>query len=188
MRIFLFAILMSISTLTFANLQVNMDSFNQLTEAQQADVIKSIAEQASHNTIQQPSQRITDPKQVEQWGSIGVSVATAIGSAAKELNVGINDFAQSPVGKLTIAIIIFKLFGGKLGAILFLIIGISIIKIAMNKMYPTLVTYSTKDKNIFGNYVIIQREPTQIGDDGKVGFMLSYFTIFIVCVIVFAAN
>lgn len=50
-------------------------------------------------------------KYVEEAGLIGKALGSGVASSAKELGVAVNEFAQTPVGKLTAGLVIYKVFG-----------------------------------------------------------------------------
>lgn len=54
----------------------------------------------------------TAVSQTKEWVDIGASLGQALASTAKEMNIAVNDFAKSPVGKLAIGLIIWKMLGG----------------------------------------------------------------------------
>jgi hypothetical protein len=165
-----------------ASAGLNSDSassagFNQLTEAQKAEVIKVIAQQAESNKNSSTSVSIPDPEGIERWTKIGTSIASGLGAAAKELNVGVNEFAKSPVGQLTTVLIIWKIIGTQLmhiiGAILIWILGIVTIKIAADRLEPEDIEYSTTDKNIFGNFIIVKRHRDSMSGDAIFGLLVA---------------
>lgn len=179
-KLLLLSLLLSSFT---ASAGLNSDSaasagFSKLTEAQKAEVIKTIAQQAeSNNRIGSSDviETISDPDGIERWTKIGTSIASGLGAAAKELNVGVNEFAKSPVGQITTIMIIWKIIGGQIvhiiGGLLVWIFGLLAIKMAANRMSEEDIQYSKTDKNIFGNYVIIKRERSEL-DGETVGGLL----------------
>jgi len=58
------------------------------------------------------------------WGEIGANMGKAAVSAAKELGVAANEFVQTPMGKITMALVIYKVAGED---ILGVIIGVGVI-------------------------------------------------------------
>lgn len=50
-------------------------------------------------------------QQVNEWVQIGQGVGSGLASAAKELGMVANDFAKTPVGQLTVAVIVWKVIG-----------------------------------------------------------------------------
>jgi len=47
----------------------------------------------------------------QKYAEIGKSIAVALGEAAKQLNVEVNTFSTTPVGKVTMYLIVYKLIG-----------------------------------------------------------------------------
>ena len=62
-------------------------------------------------------------EQASQWGTVAKEFAGAIGIAAKELGVAVNDFIDSPAGYLMAAIKVFKFAGGVIVAIPFTLVS-----------------------------------------------------------------
>lgn len=158
--------------------------FNQLTEAQKAEVIKTIAQQAESNRDSPAiTNVIPDPDGVERWTKIGTSVAAGLGAAARELNVGVNEFAKSPVGQLTTVLIVWKLIGAQLihvlGGILVWIVGIIAIRHIISRQTPDQIVYSSTDKNIFGNYVIVKRNKHSLNHDEAGGYVIGYVVVLV---------
>ena len=174
-----------------ANAGLNSDSadnagFSQLTEAQKAEVIKTIAQQAESNknsSISGIATGIPDPEGIERWTKIGTSIASGLGAAAKELNVGVNEFAKSPVGQLTTILIIWKIMGTQLmhiiGAIFVWIIGFLAIKLAADRLEPEIIEHSNTDKNIFGNFIIVNRTRRSLDDESTFGLLVGIAVVII---------
>lgn len=73
-----------------------------------------------------------EPKTVEkikEYVELGQAIGVGLGSAAKELNVTVNEFASSPVGKIATVIIVWKFIGREaihyLAGSLFLVVALS---------------------------------------------------------------
>ncbi len=54
------------------------------------------------------------PDQAKKYAEVGIMVGQALGGAAKELNVAVNEFSTTPVGQITMAIVAWKLLGHEL--------------------------------------------------------------------------
>ena len=147
--------------------------FSKLTEAQKAEVIKQIADASSKN------KEVTVPSEekVEKWVKIGSQVGQGLAGAAKELGVAVNDFAKTPVGQLTMALIVWHMMGGVIvhvfGGLLIMFIGLACIKFMFNRAYPKKITYSKDHKNIFGNFVVEKVENIPVQDDDAAGWLLA---------------
>lgn len=53
----------------------------------------------------------TPVEKAKQYAEVGQMVGQALAATAKEMNVAVNDFATSPVGKMTMFLIVWKFFG-----------------------------------------------------------------------------
>ena len=136
-----------------------------LTEAQIAQLKANAAQQVANNTKGPFSKKAeqTDDKEVSAtlalastWGNQAAAAAEgfskAITIAAKELGVTVNDFLHTDAGKLTAALIVWKVAGaqiiGMLYGALFVIVGLSFARV----MYVRLFTqrFDTVEYNYFG--------------------------------------
>ncbi len=147
--------------------------FSKLTEAQKAEVIKQIADASSKNKdVVVPSE-----EKVEKWVKIGSQVGQGLAGAAKELGVAVNDFAKTPVGQLTMALIVWHMMGGVIvhvvGGVLIMVVGLWFIKFMFNRAYPDKVTYSKEHKNIFGNFAVENVQRTPVQDDNAAGWLFA---------------
>lgn len=82
-------------------------------QAQTLD-LSSLPEQTRQEILQKaqqanPQTQIT-PENVSKWAEIGKSVGVAIGATARELNVEVNAFAMSPVGKFAMFLLAWNFF------------------------------------------------------------------------------
>jgi len=67
-------------------------------------------------------------EEASEWGELGANMGKALVAAAREVGVASNEFAQTPLGKITVAIVVYKLIGEDLLGIL---IGVPIILIGI---------------------------------------------------------
>ena len=82
-----------------------------LTDVQKAEILKKIAE-AKQSPITEATEKVDKVTATAQaWVGIGTQIGTGLASTAKELGIAANEFVQTPVGKWTAAIIIWKLIG-----------------------------------------------------------------------------
>lgn len=91
-----------------------------LTEKQKAELAMKLAEMKETTPAQAPATsavQINDAAVdgVRKWGSVSTEVAkglvVGLAAAAKEANIAVNDFAVTPVGRITTAIIVWKMIG-----------------------------------------------------------------------------
>ena len=182
MKKFFVAILMMVSVSAWAGNTsdaVNSAGFSKLSEAEKAEVIKMVADKASQKDVI-PS--MTEDK-VEKWVKIGSNIGQGLAGAAKEVGVAVNDFATTPVGQLTMMLIVWHMIGAQLihvfGGIMIWIVGIAIIRHMVARAYPSKITYSKEVKNFFGNYVVEKSEPIAIDDSNAAGWLFAYGIILV---------
>ena len=179
----LFAIaLMLFSTLSFAfagntSDAVNGAGFGKLSEAEKAEVIKMVADKAATKETGMIPQ-LANEDRVEKWVKIGSNIGQGLAGAAKEVGVAVNDFAKTPVGQMTMVLIVWHMIGAQLihvfGGILIWVVGITIIRHMVGRAYPSKITYSKEVKNIFGNYAVESVDPIAIQDDNAAGWLFAY--------------
>lgn len=145
---------------------------------QQVDI--SSLPESERLAIQQKLQQQPITNKVSEWTEIGKAVGVAVKETASVLNVEVNNFAQTPVGKLTIFLIIWKLMstpilGLAICSIVFFICISSIKRIWYSKYkyqyetYPILFGFWTKKK-------VLSVETVSRLSDGEI-------TMCIVCVV-----
>ena len=184
MKKFFVAILMMVSISAWAGNTsdaVNSAGFSKLTEAEKAEVIKIVADKATSKDSSVPVALAED--RVEKWVKIGSNIGQGLAGAAKEVGVAVNDFSQTPVGQLTMLLIVWHMIGAQLihvfGGIMIWIVGIAIIRHMVARAYPSKITYSKEVKNIFGNYVIEKVEPMEIDGGSAAGWLCAYGIVLI---------
>ena len=182
MKKFFVAILMMFSISAWAGNTsdaVNSAGFSKLSEAEKAEVIKMVADKASQKDVM-PT--MTEDK-VEKWVKIGSNIGQGLAGAAKEVGVAVNDFATTPVGQLTMMLIVWHMIGAQLihvfGGIMIWIVGIAIIRHMVARAYPSKITYSKEVKNFFGNYVVEKSEPIAIDDGNAAGWLFAYGVVLV---------
>lgn len=96
---------MFVSTLCFADIDTT-----GLTKSQKAELAVQAAKLAENNEAPKiPTPPVVE--QVDKWVAIGANVGKGLAGAAKELGVAANEFVQTPVGKITAGLIIWKVAG-----------------------------------------------------------------------------
>lgn len=113
----------------------------------------------------------------KQWADIGRGVAVGIGAGARELGVAVNEFAVTPAGKLTTAIIVWKIMGKdviRIGLCLFLwIFAIPGIWIIRNRATIDRIEYETYKGLLGWNYRRIKTKVRSDGDGTMWGTIIS---------------
>lgn len=89
-----------------------------LSQAQTLDTSKLTPEQVRQLQAQvekmqgQPSNiSASVRKEAEAWGELGSNMGKAMVSAAREIGVASNEFASTPLGKIVVAIVAYKIVG-----------------------------------------------------------------------------
>jgi len=86
-----------------------------LTEAQKADIDLQIAKMKADTVkgVVNPDVNLsaTVRKEAEAWGEMGANMGRAVVGAAKEVGVAANEFAATPLGKVTVGVVVYKVIG-----------------------------------------------------------------------------
>ena len=83
---------------------------SKLTQEQRAAIQLQITQTAA-KTVDPVNLSETVRNEASKWGDLGKNVGTSLVAAAKEVGQGVNEFSQTPVGKVTTAIIVYKVIG-----------------------------------------------------------------------------
>ena len=83
-------------------------------------------------------------EQASQWGTVAKEFAGAIGIAAKELGVAVNDFLDSPAGYLMAAILVFKFAGGVIVAVPFTLVSVVFLYWVLSRFRIKSIDYEYK--------------------------------------------
>ncbi len=75
---------------------------------------EQIAQVNADVAAQRASTPVAKAQAVNEWVNIGTGIGSGLAAAARETGQVVNEFANTPVGKLTIAVILFKVMGGDL--------------------------------------------------------------------------
>lgn len=88
-----------------------------LTPAQLKEIESSVNRLKTENSGNPVNMSANIRKEVSAWADIGTGVGQAMVAAAKELGVAATTFAETPLGKITVAIVVFNLIGSSLAKI-----------------------------------------------------------------------
>ena len=107
---------------------------------------------------------------VKKWADIGTAIGGSLAASAKELGVAANDFAQSPVGKVTMAIIVWHFIGAQLvhivfGALWFITMIPLWIYFYRRDSSKKTITYYEPGKGPDGAKKVVVRAPTPFSND-----------------------
>lgn len=114
--------------------------------AEVAAAMKSACETA----VQKTAVAIPPVEQATKWGTFAKEFAEALGIAAHQIGVSVNEFMASPAGYLAVFIILWKMLGGPLIAIAALAFGWYVVYMILRRIW-TRGFIDREYKNIFGN-------------------------------------
>lgn len=108
----LFVLLFSVSGFA-AITSSDLGDFDKLSDTQKAEVVKQIAQfsEASGGTSSAPLTADSVKETMKKWSEVGAGVGVLVVSAAKELGLAANEFAQTSLGKLLIVVGLVYMFG-----------------------------------------------------------------------------
>jgi hypothetical protein len=137
-------------------------SFNTLTEAQKAELIKQAATmqvQNANDPFHETTEALSTADTVNKYTDIAIKVTQALAAGAKELGVAVNSFLDTPAGKWTLGIIIYKTMGADImmaiSAFVVLIVGFTIIITIARRMRTIDIKYNKEKTTWFGNHPVI---------------------------------
>ena len=125
-------------------------------------------------------------QKVSQYVEIGKGIGQGLGSAAREMNIAVNDFAKTPVGQVTMALIVYKVVGSKLigvlGSIIWFGIMLPLWVVFFNKTcYPkdVRITYDKETGKKTGKTVTVPS-----ADDGNIaGYRMIFLLVLaVICI------
>lgn len=130
--IFSFLVILSLMiSPVFANdVRINDHAINGLSESQVAKLYADAAQMSEANASAADAvKNIPTAQKLDEYAALAKSISTGLADTAKNLGIAVNDFANSPVGKITEFVIIYKVIGNifvhyLLGALWFLIVGL----------------------------------------------------------------
>lgn len=132
----------------------------------------------------------SDPSTVSQWAAdmatVAESFARAIGIAAREMGVAVNDFLNTPAGVLTAAVILWKVIGADVVTVLTCVPIMAIFTIAFFKVLRGLLVsgYETSQHSLlFGLVKYTRRHPVYISPHQIVWEGLLLASLFYVIVV-----
>lgn len=179
--------------------QTNLDT-SGLSEAQIAElkahaakVVADAAKQADGSGVvasvsSNPGAAVT---LAATWGQQAAAAAEgfakALGIAAKELGVTVNDFLHTDAGKLTAALIIWKVVGAGLVKILYAMVFVTVGMFITRMVYLRLFTkgYEKVEYSRFGGFfkgTKLIRIPKGFQDMKEDGEWLAFWVMIVVCI------
>lgn len=161
--------------------------FDKLSETQKAEIVQRVAQAASTTTESVP---IED--KIDKWVTIGTNIGKGMSGAAKELGIAANEFIQTPVGKLTAGLIVWKVMGDDIrsffGSFVFLFIGIFVLRRLNNVWYRTHITHDPDKLDIFRRSRIVETKQLNVSDESETVRLITNVVGSALIVIVFGVN
>jgi hypothetical protein len=190
MKNFLYILLLLFSMNSFAidSDDVRYAGFSKLSEADKAEVIKMVDEKSKTQQIK-PEVIVSTLENSEKWVTLGSSLGKALAAVAKELGVAVNDFATTPIGILTTAVIVWHFIGGAvvhvIVGLLILILSIVAIKKIQNHYLGYTIEYF-ETLSPLGFRKIKKKSHNRIDSGDVAMWIFIYFCVVsLVCIIIF---
>lgn len=108
--------LMAALALVSAAAQAQTVDISSLPEDQRKS-IQTQVEQSKPSEAVKASKEIID--HAREWAGLGQAIASGVVGGAKELGIAANDFAKTDLGKITVAVLLWKYLGSQVVGILF---------------------------------------------------------------------
>lgn len=168
----------------FAAAQISSQSleqagFNKLSETQKAEIVAHIAKNNEQKTD------LADAKQLEvkaeKWVDLGERMGKMLGGAAKEVGVAVNDFVKTPVGQLTMLLIVWSYVGNALvhifGGVFIIIVGLLMCMYWARRSINVSTEYDQEKVDIFGRARVRHVKREALSSDAITGFTISSLAI-----------
>lgn len=169
-----------------ANAQISIHAaaaagFDKLPEAEKARIIQEIANTNSNNL---PIVGNVTPEALDRFATTGASIGKGLSAAARELGVAVNEFSSTPVGLLTVGLIVWHILGDQIVAIfaglMIWVVGFAALRFIVNRAAPVVVKYDDEKTNIFGNRVIAERRQPELSPEMTATMVISSALVLIV--------
>lgn len=87
------------------------DITNGLTDKQKAELALKAAEMRDQSSGVGLIKTLTDPENMNQYVTLGENIGKAASACAKELGMAANELSQTPLGKIVIVLVAWKVMG-----------------------------------------------------------------------------
>lgn len=181
------AVLLAVSTSAFADIDyrtIGSAGWDKLSPDQQAQILQQVTEAAKQKT-ESPS---LSPDSVSKWVDVGAKIGQMMGGAAKELGIQVNDFVKTPVGKWTMAIIVWKYMGAALThlfvGMIVLVIGLGVMYTLMRRSQRVEIAYNTEVRDLFGRSTRKTYSRSRLDGDEQFMYGLGYLIVIVASMIV----
>lgn len=173
-KLIIVALMLTLSTSLFAGLgtdAVSNAGFSDLTEQQQAEIIKTITDKKAEASQVAQTSAVDE---AQKWVNLGASIGKGLAGSARELGMAVNDFAATDAGKLTTALIVWNIMGDDamdlFGGLMFIIVGLSALTYMFRRTYPTTYYYHDNGK-------VSRKETAKPSSDAVGGWVFTYLVV-----------
>lgn len=171
---------MVLTTSAFAEISattIGNAGWDKLSDAQKSEVLQVVANKVVETDKNKISTNdLNNPAKLNEWVDLGKNIGLAFNGAAKELGIAVNDFVNTPVGMITMILIIWHFMGGMIlhfvGSILVLVVGLGFVRWHYRTQVEMVEEYSLDKTNIFGNARLVSRTEPSPDNDWKVWYMI----------------
>lgn len=146
--VFVISLFMAIS---FAHAAIEVPDVSTMS-TEQVEMMKKQIELREQSTTSTAST-------VSEWAKVGKNIGEGLVGAAKELGIAANEFANTNVGKMTIAVLLWYFFGKSMIMLAFIIIYPITIPFIIRYLKDIIIGYTYKSKtyvNMFGKETTTQ--------------------------------
>lgn len=162
------AFLISFSAFAGTNSDViRTAGWENLSESQRAEITKLVADKAAEATKSPIA--VPDVKKIDEYVAVGERVGKMMGGAAKEVGVAVNEFINTPVGKWTMFLIVWKYMGVMaihfFGGMLVLLVGAVVMTALYRRATNVEIIYDKEKTNWFGNHPVLNKKRSAFGSD-----------------------
>lgn len=175
------------SSLLMASAHAQTIDISKLTPDQQAALQKSAASMAPGAAVEVKNISATAREETEKWAELGGNMGKAAVGAAREIGMAANEFVSTPLGKITMGVVVYKVIGKEIvrtviGLGLLIFFFTMAVVMFRSKKYKH-AEYEYKP-TLFGLYNKRLIKSATIDDDWAVGFTVCGFALVIIGLIV----
>lgn len=159
---------------------------NGLTDEQAAE-LELMGERMKSNTVES----IPNAEKLSQYAELGEQIAKAIGAAAKECGVAVNEFVETPVGKLTTFIIVYKLIGRDMmhyvcGVGFFFVVWFALSRICGKRGFKKEIVYNEqgkKSKVLYNDFK--DKDERDYFENWRIAYLLGFVINIVISLFIF---
>jgi len=175
-----------------ANCSAQINSIDGLSDTvKQTMIVQCEQNKLKEATTTSPSINTSSIENMDKWSEISLRFAKAIGVAAKEFGVAVDDFLKTDAGKLTAVFIGWQVFGDDLisYSISLIVLLIMVLGCRAFRRHLSLEGYEEQKRTLFGFDMGSKKVPLytpwrSTNENASVMIVLSYIIQLIVCLII----